>query len=159
MIRSLIPLTLALFAAALLAVPAALAKGGGHHRVVRITGVCTQQSTSKLKLSREGRGVEVELQVDQNRSRVPWKVTLRRNGRRVASVNATTRAPSGSFEIRRVIAGNLRTDRIKAVATRAGETCSAGGAAPKASGAATTGTDDNGHDIGDDHGRHSGSHS
>jgi hypothetical protein len=153
--RSLIPLTALLFAAALLAVPAALAKGG--HRAVSVRGVCTQQSTSKLKLSRENRGIEVEFQVDQNRNRVPWKVTLRRNGHRVASFRAVTHAPSGSFEIRRVIADRSGADRISARATRPGETCTASGAAPKARAAAstssTTSNDDPAtHDVGDDHG-------
>ena len=118
MSRSPIPLTLALFAVALVAVPAALAKGGDH-RAVRIQGVCTQQSSSKLKLSREDRRIEVEFQVDQNRNGVPWKVTLSRNGNAITSFTAKTRAPSGSFEIRRVIAGRLGTDRISAIATRA----------------------------------------
>ena len=89
---------------------------------VRIQGVCTQQSTSKLKLSRDDRGIEIEFQVDQNRNGVPWKVTLRRNGQRVASLTAKTRAPSGSFEIRRVIAGGSARPH-HAIATRAGETC------------------------------------
>ena len=146
--RSLIPLTLIFFAAALLAVPAALAKQG-HGRTIR--GTCTQQSTSKLKLAREDRGVEVEFQVDQNRNGVPWKVALRRNGHRVASFKAVTHAPSGSFEIRRVIAGS---GRISARATRSGETCTAAGAAPKA--AARAGDDGAGHDAGDDHGHDSG---
>jgi hypothetical protein len=140
-------LALAVFAAALLAVPAALASGRDH-RDVRIQGKCTQQSTSKLKLSREDRGIEVEFEVDQNRNRVPWHVTLRRNGRAVASLRALTHAPSGSFEIHRVVAGRLGTDRIAAVATRNGETCSAAVAAPKANAVADNGT----HDAGDDHG-------
>ena len=113
MSRSPIPLTLALFAVALVAVPAALANGRDH-RAVRIQGVCTQQSTSKLKLSREDRRIEVEFQVDQNRNGVPWTVTLSRNGNPITSLTATTRAPSGSFEIHRVIAGQLGTDRITA---------------------------------------------
>jgi hypothetical protein len=148
--RSFIPLTLMLFAAALLAVPAAFAKGS-HHRTVRVGGVCTQQSTSKLKLSREHRGIEVELEVDQNRNAVPWKVTLRRNGHRVASLRALTHAPSGSFEVRRVIADRPGADRISARATRAsGETCTASSRAPKA--AAGANDDGAGHDVGDDHG-------
>jgi hypothetical protein len=151
MSRSLIPLTLALFAVALAAVPAAFARGG-HHRAVLVRGVCTQQSTSKLKLSREDRGIEVEFQVDQNRNRIPWRVTLRRNGSRIASFTATTRAPSGSFEVRRVIARRLRADRITAVASRSGETCTAHGAAPRA----TSGSVDSG--VGDDHGHDSGAH-
>jgi hypothetical protein len=146
--RSLIPLTLILFAAALLAVPAAFAKEG-HSRTIR--GTCTQQSTSKLKLAREDSGVEVEFEVDQNRNGVPWRVTLRRNGHRVASLKAVTHAPSGSFKIRRVIAGS---GRISARATRSGETCTASGSAPKA--AATAGDDGAGHDAGDDHGHDSG---
>jgi hypothetical protein len=94
----------------------------------------------------------VEFQIDQNRSGVPWRVTLRRNGSRVRSFTATTRAPSGSFEIRRVVARRNRVDRITAVATRSGETCSARSAAPRA----TSGTVDS--DVGDDHGHDSGRH-
>lgn len=145
MIRALIALTLVFFAAALLTVPAALARDGGHKRAIRIGGACTGQSTSKLKLSREDRGIEVEFQVDQNRNSIPWKVTLRRNGHRVASLTATTRAPGGSFEIRRVIAGQLRTDRISATATRAGETCTAQSGSRATAGTTTT-VDDHGHD-------------
>jgi hypothetical protein len=145
MTRSLVPLTLTLFALALLAVPAAFAKGS-HHRVVR--GICTQSSTSKLKLSRESRGVELEFQVDQNRSGVPWKVTLRRNGHRVAALRAVTHAPSGSFEIRRVLAGH---GRISARAVRSGEVCTASSTAPRAG--AVAGDDGARHDVGDDHGR------
>ncbi len=163
MSRSPMPLVLAVFALALVAVPAAFAKGRDH-RAVRIQGVCTQQSTSKLKLSREDRGIEVEFQVDENQNGVPWTVTLSRNGNAIASFTATTRAPSGSFEIRRVIAGRLGTDRITAVATRPSvETCTADSSAPNAKAAAAAPTadnnDDNGNDVGDDHGHRSGGHS
>jgi hypothetical protein len=155
MSRSLIPFTLILFAAALLAVPAASAKGS--HPVAKVRGTCTQQSTSKLKVTREDRGIEVEFEVDQNRSGVPWKVTLRRNGARVASLKATTHGRSGSFEIRRVIADRAGKDRISARATRSGETCSASTTAPKAGATSRTGgnggnDDGPGHDAGDDHG-------
>jgi hypothetical protein len=156
MSRSLIPVALALLAAASIAVPEALAEGGHHHRGVRVHGVCTGQSTSKLKLSREDRGVEVEFQVDQNRNDVPWRVILRRNRTRIASFTATTRAPSGSFEIRRVVRARLGTDRIAAVAIRAsGERCSAAASAPRATAAPAT----SGDDVGDDHGHDSGGHS
>jgi hypothetical protein len=160
MSRSPILLTLAIFAVALVAVPAAFAKG----RVVRIQGVCSQQSTSKLKLSAEDRRIEVEFEVDQNKNGVPWRVTLSRNGKAVTSFTATTRAPSGSFEVRRVIAGRLGTDRITAVAKRAsGETCTAHSSARNAKSAsaapaADNAADDNGNDVGDDHGHHSGGH-
>jgi hypothetical protein len=151
MSRSLIPLTLILFATGLLAVPAASAKGS--HPTLSVRGACTQQSTSKLKLSREDRRIEVEFEVDQNRNRVPWNVTLRSNGVRVASFTATTRAPSGSFEVRRLLADRPGTDRISARAVRSGETCTASHAAPKAAASrASTSDDGPGHDAGDDHG-------
>ena len=99
--------------------PLASAKDG----VVRVRGACSQGSTAKLKLSREDRGIEVEFEVDQNRNGVPWRVTLRRNGRLVASATARTRGPSGSFEFRRVVSGS---GTVVAVATRAsGERCTA----------------------------------
>jgi hypothetical protein len=159
MSRSLIPLTLVLFVAAAFAVPAASAKES-RHGGIRVQGTCTGQSTSKLKLGREDRGIEVEFEVDQNRNGVPWKVTLRRNGVRVASLTATTRAPSGSFEARRVIAGRLGASRITATATRSGETCTARYGANAGAGTTTgSGSDDgSGHDVGDDHGGHSGGH-
>ena len=118
-----IPVTAAAAVAALtsavaVAVPIASAKDGNG---VRVRGVCTAGSQSKLKLSSEDGRVEVEFEVDQNRNGVPWKVTLRRNGRLVASTTAQTRAPSGSFTVRRVVAGG----RIAAVATRSSERCSA----------------------------------
>jgi hypothetical protein len=152
MSRSLIPLTVSLFAVALLAVPAAFAKGG--HPSVTVRGTCTQQSTSKLKVARDDRGIEVEFQVDQNRNGVPWKVTLRRNGVRVASFMAKTRAPSGSFEIRRLIADRPGADRIAARAVRSGEACTASNTAPKAAASSRSSTQDDGpaHDAGDDHG-------
>ena len=113
---------LALAALTLAAVPAA-AKDGGD---VRVSGVCTQSTTSKLKLSPEDGRIEVELEVDQNRNGVRWNVLLYRNGKLVASTNATTRGPSGSFEVRRVLARAGATTRITAVAKRAsGERCTA----------------------------------
>ena len=166
MFRSRISIVLALFAVALVAAQAASANGR-NHRVVRIQGLCTQQSTSTLKLTREDRGIEVEFQVDQNRNGVPWTGTLSRNGKQIARFTAKTRAPSGSFEVRRVVAGKLGTDRITAVARNAsGQRCTAGSAQAKATSVAkvspatpVTSDDNGGNDAGDDHGHHSGGHS
>lgn len=103
------------------AAPGALAKDGD----VRIKGTCTTAATSKLKLSAENGGIEVEFEVDQNRNGVPWRVTLHRNGSLFATTTATTRAPSGSFTVRRVVDDTAGVpDRIVAVATsRGGATC------------------------------------
>jgi len=107
-------------AAALAVTPLASAKD---RRDVRVRGVCTQSSSAKLKLGPEDGRIEVEFEVDQNRNGVPWKVTLRRNGSVAASARVRTHAPSGSFELRRVIGGAQGT--VTAVATRAGERCTA----------------------------------
>ena len=115
--------TLAALVAAVLAVAVtpATAKDGD---AVRVRGACTQASTAKLKLSRDDGRIETEFEVDQNRNGVRWNVTFWRNGVRVAATTATTRAPSGSFEVRRYLAGP--SAQIKAVATRAGgERCTA----------------------------------
>ena len=112
-------------ATAVVATPEALAKDGD----LRLRGTCTSAATSKLKLSAEdGGSIEVEFEVDQNRNGVPWKVTLRRNGTLVTSTTATTRAPSGSFSVRRVVRNSAGPDRIVAVATSpGGATCRAVG--------------------------------
>jgi hypothetical protein len=111
--------TLAVAAGAIATAPPASAKGG---RGVTVSGACSEASTSKLKLSREDSGIEVEFEVDQNRNGVPWKVTLHRNGSLVTSTSRTTRAPSGSFSLHRTIAG---AGTVVATATRAGERCTA----------------------------------
>ena len=99
--------------------PAAFAKDGD----VRVAGTCTKASTSKLKLSREDAGTEVEFEVDQNRNGVRWRVVLFRNGTQVASRTRVTRAPSGSFEARFVTAA---AGRFVARATSpTGERCTA----------------------------------
>lgn len=65
---------------ALVATPAGVAKDGE----VLVRGTCTKSSTSKLKLSRENGRVEVELEVDQNRNGVTWRIVLERNGTRAS---------------------------------------------------------------------------
>lgn len=114
-------LTVALAGAALVLAPAAPAKGGNG---VRVAGTCTKASTAKLKLSPENDRVELEFEVDQNRNGVTWNVIVTRNGSTVVSTTATTRPPSGSFSIRRVMAGGPAT--VVATATSpSGERCSA----------------------------------
>ena len=111
-------MVMAVVVAALALSPTALAKDG-----VRVSGKCSKASTSKLKLGREDAGTEVEFEVDQNRNGVRWRVVLFRNGTRVASRAAVTRAPSGSFDVRFVSAG---AGRFVARATSpSGEICRA----------------------------------
>jgi hypothetical protein len=110
-------------AALLVAAPAVQAKEGD----VLVRGKCTQATTWKLKLSEENGRIEVELEVDQNRVGRRWTVVLRRNGIQAFSGARFTRAPSGSFEVRRVVPNAVGSDRITGVARHAatGEVCRA----------------------------------
>lgn len=101
--------------------------GGGDDGDVRVAGRCSMGSTAKLALSPEDGRVEVELEVDENRVGSRWGVALNRNGTPVARRAATTRRPSGSFEVRRVVAPGSPRTVVTAVARRAatGEVCRA----------------------------------
>jgi hypothetical protein len=109
-------------AAVTLAPASALARHGGGGITKR--GTCSRGSTSELKLRRENRRIETEFEVDQNRSGVRWHVTLRRNGSLAASTSATTRAPGGSFTVRRLLRNRAGADTVVARAkSPSGETC------------------------------------
>jgi hypothetical protein len=109
-------------AAAFVAVPTTAAKDGD----VLVRGTCSGPTTSKLKLSEEDGRIEVEFEVDQNRTGVRWTVTLRRPAALLVRTTRITRGPSGSFELRRVVGNRAGPDRIIARATRAtGEVCRA----------------------------------
>jgi len=123
--RSLVFLAAAA-ALALALVPTTVAKDGD----VVVRGTCTKASTAKLKLSPEDGAIEVEFEVDQNRNGVRWSVSLRRvlaNGTKlIATGTRITRAPSGSFEFRRVVVDRAGRDTIRARATSpSGEVCRA----------------------------------
>ena len=109
-------------AVAALSPTAALAKDGD----VRVSGTCSKSSSAKLKLSADGSRIETEFEVDQNRNGVRWTVTLRRNGALVTSTKATTKAPSGSFTVRRLLTNGSGADVVTARAVSpSGETCTA----------------------------------
>jgi hypothetical protein len=115
---------LGLAAAALLALPAAaLAKGDDD---VRARGACSGAASATLKLSPDDGRIETEIEVDQNRTGVRWTVSIRRNGRVAATTRATTRGPSGSFEVRRLLRDGAGADRITVRARSAsGQVCTA----------------------------------
>lgn len=117
-----IPAALAVAAFVLLAAPSSLAKSGP--RIIE-TGPCSGSSDWKLKVKPEDRRLEVEFEVDQNVNGDKWRVVLRRNGVKFADVVRTTKPPSGSFEVRRLVANKRGEDRFRARATnkRTGEVC------------------------------------
>ncbi len=118
---ALIVASLAL-AAALAA--AAAPASAGDRRDVEKEGRCSQGSGWELELSEEDGRIEVEFEVDQNRNGVRWNVVLRQRGTVFFRGTRTTRGPSGSFTVRRVVPD--RPGRITARATRrSGEVCRA----------------------------------
>jgi predicted aspartyl protease len=119
--RALVGLALGLVLVLALAAPAGAKRGD-----VRVAGTCTKASSSKLKLSDEDGRIEVELEVDQNRNGVRWTVVINRNGKRVARLVRTTKAPSGSFEARVLTSNSAGADKFVARATSpSGEVCTA----------------------------------
>ncbi|MEA2434339.1 MAG: hypothetical protein QOG54_1796 [Actinomycetota bacterium] len=95
--RKLVMLAVAALVMGLLA-PAALAGGE-----VRRSGSCSASSNWKIKVKPDNGGTEVEFEVDQNRNGQDWHVILKRDGNRFFSGTKTTKAPSGSFEVRKMV--------------------------------------------------------
>jgi hypothetical protein len=112
--RTIIVLGIAALAAAALAVaPAAFA--GDDDAIIK-RGKCTGSATWKLKARMDDGRIETEFEIDQNRVGRRWGVVLRRDGAVVFRGIRTTRAPSGSFEVRRLIRNTACRDRIVATA-------------------------------------------
>ena len=75
-------------------------------------GNCSAKADWKLKASPENGRIEVEGQVDSNRNGQKWSWKIKHNGSLSASGTKTTVAPSGSFEVRRVLVNVRGDDRI-----------------------------------------------
>jgi hypothetical protein len=94
---------------------------------VRASGKCTGASSAKIKLKPDDGRIEVELEVDQNKSGQRWAVKLKDNSEVVFRGRAKTRGPSGSFSIERRIPDRPGSDPVKGVARNRStdERCSA----------------------------------
>jgi hypothetical protein len=101
--------------------PGAGAKGGD---VIR-TGVCSGAAHWKLKLSPDNGRIEVEFQVDTNKVGRAWHVRIRHNGALIFVGKRVTKAPSGSFTVRRLTNNRAGTDSFRAGARAlvSGQTC------------------------------------
>jgi hypothetical protein len=122
----------AVFAVVLVAFASTAGAGGGGddrggHGGRRITksGTCSAASHSKLKAKTDDGRLETEFEVDQNRVGKRWRVTILKNGSMVFRGIRTTHAPSGSFEVRRLLAGSSGRIVATAKAFGSGETCRA----------------------------------
>jgi hypothetical protein len=117
--KKLIAMTVVALSLALVAGPVS-AKDGD----VRRSGGCSGNSTWKVKLSKGDAGIETEFEVDQNKVGDKWNVVLKHNGVRYFKDTRTTKAPSGSFTVHKLVndtagddvitarARNLRTDEV-----------------------------------------------
>jgi hypothetical protein len=105
---------------------AASAKGGHDHER-RATGSCSAATDWKLKVKQDDRRLEVELEIDANRTGQRWHVSMSDNGHRLFEGSRVTHGRSGSFEIERSARNRPGVDRIRAVASnaRTGEHCTA----------------------------------
>jgi hypothetical protein len=103
----------------------ASAHGGGDDGKVRATGSCSAGTHQKLVAGRDDGRIEVEMEVDSDRAGETWHVTMSHDGSRFLSRSRVTRGRSGSFEISRRVVDRAGKDRITAVATHAGERCTA----------------------------------
>ena len=123
--RIFVALGLALLTATVLLAAAAPAAAKDDDREVIRRGGCSGASDWKLKAKNDDGRIEVEFEVDQNRSGHRWRVVLRRDGNRFFRGIRTTRPPSGSFEVERHTRNPAGRDRIvgRAVNLRTGEVC------------------------------------
>ncbi len=115
----------ALAAALVLTVAGAAAPAGAKAGDVIKRGSCSASSDWKLKLSPEDSGIEVEFEVDSNKSGETWAVKLFQNGDKIFSGKRKTGGASDSFEVRKVANDTSGTDSFTARAVNAstGETC------------------------------------
>jgi hypothetical protein len=116
--------TRALAVPAALAVTAILVTGAGPAMAkdgrVTAAGSCSSSGTWKLKASPENGRIEVEAEVDTNRNGQRWAWTMTHNGGGAVRGTSTTQAPSGSFEVRRVMSNAAGTDTFAFTAQRTG---------------------------------------
>ncbi len=107
-------------AVAVPALPAAANDGDVTRR-----GDCSGRTDWKLKASEQDSRIEVEGEIDSNRNGQTWRWRLLHNGSLSDRGTKVTRAPSGSFEVRRVVVDLRGTDKLVFRATNpaSGETC------------------------------------
>jgi hypothetical protein len=116
-------MSVALAFAALAAASSAQAKSGGAEVIKN--GTCSGSATWKLKAKIDNGAIETEFEVDQNVVGKRWHVVIRQNGVKRFDGIRTTKAPSGSFTVRRILDNKAGSDRIvgKARALATGQIC------------------------------------
>lgn len=104
---------------------AAPAHAGDDDREVIRHGSCSGSTDWKMKAKADDGRIEVESEIDSNRTGQVWHWTLRHDGNVAADGRSTTRGRSGSFEVERKTRNAAGTDafRFRAVNRATGEVC------------------------------------
>lgn len=95
----------------------------GGRPVVEATGACTNGGTWDLKAKTDDGQLEVEFEVDTNVAGQVFNVKITDNTNVVFQGKRTTAGRSGSFSVERLTPDLAGRDTFKAVAKRAGNTC------------------------------------
>jgi hypothetical protein len=103
-----------------LAAPASASGGGGD---IRTSGGCSGSAHWRLKAKPDNGRIEVEGEIDSNRSGQRWDWTFKHNGSVSAKGSTSTAGVSGSFEVRRRMANLAGTDHFVFRATHRGQVC------------------------------------
>lgn len=114
--------------AAVLAVTAtmlAAAPATANDRDVVRRGGCSGATHWKVKAGPDDGRIEVEGEIDSNRNGQHWNWRIVHNGSVSARGTGVTKAPSGSFEVRRLLVNVPGQDKIvfRARNSRSGEVC------------------------------------
>jgi hypothetical protein len=104
-----------------LVAPATASHGGGSD--VRTSGPCSGSAHWKLKAKPDDGRIEVEGEIDSNRSGQVWHWTFKHNGSRSAHGTKQTAGRSGSFEVERRMANLAGKDRFVFRATHGRQVC------------------------------------
>jgi hypothetical protein len=101
--------------------PASASHGGGSD--VRTSGRCSGTAHWRLKAKPDDGRIEVEGEIDSNRSGQVWRWTLTHNGSLSARGTKRTAGRSGSFEVERRMADLAGRDHFTFRATHRGQVC------------------------------------
>jgi hypothetical protein len=75
-------------------------------------GPCSHSAVWKLKAKPDNGRIEIEAEVDSNHNGQQWRWRILHNGDTSAHGRATTQAPSGSFEVHRLLINASGKDTI-----------------------------------------------
>ena len=119
-----IPATAALLLAATLPVLGAVPAHAADGEVIR-HGSCSGSTDWKIKAKPDDGRLEVESEIDSNRSGQTWAWTLKHDGAVADQGRSTTTGRSGSFEVERKTNNSEGKDsfRFRAVNNASGEVC------------------------------------